>query len=464
MTEIVSKPFTSNLTENLAFLASKDGDSFKLNSLVEDAAFNSGITTTLATLGAGKGVTKFVNPIAPESVILVSVDTEGRDAFADLARAAAGLDELVIASQVDDAEIAAEGILLGSYVFDEYKAPKKAPLGAAVLPIEDDAAVQRATVIAEAINRVRDLVNLAPNELVPETLAQIAREEAEAAGCTVQIYRRKGLKKINAAGILHVGKGSVNAPRLVRIEWKPEDAPEHTTALVGKGITFDSGGYSLKPSTSMVDMKTDMAGAATVLQTLVAAARLGVKAHIVGWMCIAENMLSGRAGHPDDVITYRNGTTVEVNNTDAEGRLVLADGLLMASAEKSDRIIDIATLTGAQIVALGDRVTGIMGTDYAAELTKIAGEQDEPAWHMPLPEHLRESLDSKVTDLRNSGSRAGGMLVAGLFLKEFVDAPQWAHVDIAGPSFNKSAAYGQVPTGATGCMLRTLLAAASQAE
>lgn len=460
--DIISKEFSQDLNRHLALFASKADETYTLDTLITDADFTNGVVTALSTLAAGTGVTRIVNPADPTKLVFVSVTEEAanvREACAELARAAAGIDELVLASPVSDVADAVEGALLGAYVFDEYKEPKKAPLGALVLAVDDEAAVTRGSVIAEAANRVRDLVNLAPNELYPEVLAQIAQDEATAAGCTVTIYREEELEEIGAAGIIHVGRGSKNLPRLVRIEWAPEGAPEETIALVGKGITFDTGGYSLKPSNFMTDMKTDMGGAATVLQTLIAAARLGVQKKVVGWMCIAENMVSGIAAHPDDVITYRNGTSVEINNTDAEGRLVLADGLLMASAEGSETIIDIATLTGAQMVALGERTTGIMGTDYAKELAQVANHVGEPAWHMPLPEHLRESLDSDVADMKNSGSRYGGMLVAGLFLKEFVDAPNWAHVDIAGPSFNRGKPYGVMPKGATGVMVRTLLAA-----
>ncbi|MGV4324333.1 leucyl aminopeptidase [Trueperella pyogenes] len=462
MTEIISQEFTPDLSRNLALFASKDGESYTLNTLIDDETFTSGVVTKLDTLKPGIGVARLVNPVDATKLVFVVVTDSTvtvRDAFGELARCAAGVTQLHVATAIDAVTDAVEGALLGAYVFDEYKEPKKAPLGTLVLPVDDHDAVARGEILAEAGNRVRDLVNLAPNDLYPEVLAQIAEEEASAAGCSVTIYRDEELAEINAAGIIHVGRGSRNLPRLVRIEWAPQGAPEETIALVGKGITFDTGGYSLKPSTAMTEMKTDMGGAATVLEVLVAAARLGVKRKVVGWLCIAENMVSGIAGHPDDVITYRNGTSVEINNTDAEGRLVMADGLLMASAEGSHTIIDIATLTGAQMVALGERTTGIMGTDFAKTLTEIAGQVGEDAWHMPLPAHLRESLDSDVADMKNSGSRFGGMLVAGLFLKEFVDAPNWAHVDIAGPSFNRGKPYGVMPKGATGVMVRTLLAA-----
>ncbi|MDP9807097.1 leucyl aminopeptidase [Trueperella bonasi] len=464
MTEINSTEFTQDLSRNLAVFARKDDDSYSIDTLVTDSEFVKGVESALATLDAPKtGVVRLVNPADPKFAVFAVLrdeKTTTRAAVGDLARAAAGVGEVVLASEVDDVAEAAEGALTGAYVFAEYKEPKKAPLGTLILASDDEQALNRGQVIAEQINRTRDLVNLAPNDLVPETLAQIAEDEASAAGLDVKVYREKELEEIGAYGHLQVGRGSANGPRLVRIEWNPEGAEGETIALVGKGITFDTGGYSLKPSNAMTEMKTDMAGAATVLNTLIAAARLGLKKKVVGWLCLAENMVSGKAGHPDDVIVYRNGTSVEINNTDAEGRLVLADGLLLACEEKPEKVIDIATLTGAQMVALGERTTGVMGTcEYAKEIAGIAKKVGEDAWHMPLPQHLRESLDSDVADLQNSGSRFGGMLTAGLFLKEFVDAPNWVHLDIAGPSFNRSKPYGATPKGATGVMLRTMLGA-----
>ncbi|MFP7696041.1 leucyl aminopeptidase [Trueperella sp. LYQ143] len=467
MVNIIRESFSQDLNTHLLICAQRQDEEITLDTKITDETFCSQLLTALHTLNA-RSVTTLANPANPSYRVIVAIAaaddaTDGEDPtrslFGSVARAARGLDRLVLASDIADLPAAIEGILLGSYVFTEYKEAKETPLGTLVIDSTDEDALRRAEIVSEATNRVRDLVNMAPNHLVPETLAQIADEEASAAGCDVRIYQGKDLAEIGAAGIIHVGRGSKNRPCLVRVEYRHPDA-QSTTALVGKGITFDTGGYSLKPAQAMVEMKTDMAGAATVLQTVIVAARLELPVHVVGWMCCAENMISGIAGHPDDVIIYRNGTSVEINNTDAEGRLVLADGLLMASAEKPDRIIDIATLTGAQMVALGERVTGIMGTDDLPQrLCTLAAEAGESAWHMPLPTHLRKNLDSDVADIRNAGSRYGGMLAAGLFLKEFVDCPAWAHVDIAGPSFNRGCAYGSTPKGATGVMLRTLLRA-----
>jgi leucyl aminopeptidase len=247
-------------------------------------------------------------------------------------------------------------------------------------------------------------------------------------------------------------------PRLVKVAYTPS-RPKAKIALVGKGITFDSGGISIKPSNAMETMKSDMAGAATVLHTVLAAARLGVPVAVTAWCCLAENMPSGTAQRPSDVITIHGGKTVEVLNTDAEGRLVLADGLVAAIEEKPDVVVDVATLTGAQIVALGDRVAGVMGTDdVRGEVVASAGAAGEQAWAMPLPDELKAGLSSKVADLANvAADRAGGMLTAGIFLKDFVGDTPWAHVDIAGPSFNERTEHGYTPKGGTGYGVRTLL-------
>jgi len=231
--------------------------------------------------------------------------------------------------------------------------------------------------------------------------------------------------------------------------------------FVGKGITFDSGGLSLKPSKSMETMKSDMSGAAAVLGALQAVAALQPRVNVVGYLPMAENMPGGRAQRPSDVITMFGGKTVEVLNTDAEGRLVLADALARSAADAPDFVVDVATLTGAQLIALGPRIAGVMGSDddVAAAVTESARQSGEQAWPMPLPEELRKGLDSAVADIANvTGERLGGMLVGGLFLREFVpDGVRWAHVDIAGPSFHEGEPYGYTPKGGTGSAVRMLV-------
>ena len=285
----------------------------------------------------------------------------------------------------------------------------------------------------------------------------------------VTVLDEKALAEGGYGGILGVGQGSVRPPRLVRLDYAPTGADRHI-ALVGKGITFDTGGLSLKPPASMVGMKYDMCGAATVLAVVRAAALLRLPVRVTGWMCIADNMPSGSAIRPGDVLRTLGGTTVEVLNTDAEGRLVLADGLVAASREQPDVIVDVATLTGAITVALGTRHAGVMGDDEAVARYLAAAERvGELAWPLPLPAHMEDELDSPIADLLNAkvGDPAGGSLFAGLFLQRFVgrvsedeDSPRipWVHLDIAGVGMNKGAAYGFTDKGPTGAAVRSMIA------
>lgn len=356
-----------------------------------------------------------------------------------------------------------EGARLGAYRFTRYK---KAPVckrldivvGGEVARAQR-AAVTRANIIADGVCLARDLVNTAPNDLGPADLARIATDEAATAGIATRVWDDKALRKGGFGGLTAVGQGSARGPRLVRLSYVPKK-PSGSIALVGKGITFDSGGLSLKPPKSMETMKSDMGGAAAVLATVVTAARLRLPVAVTGWLAIAENMPSGTAQRPGDIITMRNGKTVEVLNTDAEGRLVLADAIVEAAAADPDALIDVATLTGAQLIALGNRVAGVMGNDDEQRTAVVtAGDgAGEMVWPMPLPAELRPSLDSPMADLANIGDRNGGMLTAALFLKEFVpDDLPWTHVDIAGPAFNEAAAHDYTPKGGTGFGVRTLI-------
>ena len=311
---------------------------------------------------------------------------------------------------------------------------------------------------------VRDLVNTSPSHLYPETFAAEAQRVAVAAGLDIEVLDHIALAGGGYGGITGVGQGSVHPPRLVRVAYQHPEASK-TVVFAGKGITFDSGGLSLKPPKSMEAMKSDMGGAAAVLGALQAIAALKPKVNVVGYLAMAENMPGGGAQRPSDVITIFGGKTVEVLNTDAEGRLVLADVLARSAQDSPDLLIDVATLTGAQLVALGPRISGVMGSDdaVAAAIAETAREAGEQAWAMPLPPELRKGLDSTVADIANvAGERFGGMLVAGLFLKEFVpDGVRWAHVDIAGPAFHESEPYGYTPKGGTGAAVRMLVQVAA---
>ncbi|QTE28396.1 leucyl aminopeptidase [Pengzhenrongella sicca] len=386
-------------------------------------------------------------------------------------RELAGVSAVAIALPAADvAAVAAvtEGALLGAYAFTRYRDAKTAAAHAPVATIEictplareseAKGAVARAEAIAAAVHGTRDLINAAPNDLYPEAFAELAKASVKGTGIKITVLDEKGLTAGAYGGILAVGQGSARGPRLVKVAYSPS-RPTAKIALVGKGITFDSGGISIKPAAGMEAMKSDMSGAAAVLHTVIAAARLELPVAVTGWLCIAENMPSGTAQRPSDVITIRGGKTVEVLNTDAEGRLVLADGLVAAVEEKPDVVLDIATLTGAQVVALGNRVSAVMGTDAVrADVVAAAETSGELFWPMPLPDDLRPGLNSKFADLANIGERWGGMLSAGIFLREFVGSTPWAHLDIAGPAYNEKAAHGYTPVGGTGVGVRTMLA------
>lgn len=370
-----------------------------------------------------------------------------------------------------------EGIAFVQYEYDKYKsAAKKTNQLNQVTVIStfkiSPAQLKRVKVLAEALDATRDLVNAPANDLYPAKLAQIIAAQAKIPNVKVEVWDEKRLAKEKCNGILAVGAGSVRGPRLVKITYTPTNAKAHL-ALVGKGITFDTGGISLKPATGILGMKYDMAGAATVGEATLAIARLGLPVKVTAFLCIAENMPSGSATRPNDVVTFRNGKSVEITNTDAEGRIVMADGLILASELKPDLIVDLATLTGAARVALGNRYTGLMGDDATVEKIKAAANAaGELVWHMPLPEELFELLQSDIADMMNSrvGNPSGGMLVAGLFLREFIglESPKsktrlnWAHLDFATAANNDLAAYGATVKGATGSMIRTLVSLAEQ--
>jgi leucyl aminopeptidase len=358
-----------------------------------------------------------------------------------------------------EAEAVALGALLGGYTFGRYTG-KKQDTEVILLGGDTEGAAARARVLADAMTLVRDLVNTGPSDLYPATLAAEAERVAGAAGLDVEVLDEKALADGGYGGLTGVGQGSVHPPRLARVAYTNPDATK-TVVLVGKGITFDSGGLSLKPPKSMEAMKSDMGGAAAVLAAVSVIAQLGPAVNVVGYLCIAENMPSGTAQRPSDIITMYGGRTVEVLNTDAEGRLVMADALARSAADSPDLLIDVATLTGAQLVALGPRIMGVMANDDAVlhGVVDAARRAGEAAWPMPLPEELRKGLDSPVADIANvTQERNGGMLVGGLFLREFVpEGVRWAHLDIAGPAFHEGEPYGYTPKGGTGAAVRCLV-------
>jgi len=469
-----------------------------------DKAFDGKLAATLETLGAtgGEGeATKLPAPAGFKAPVVLAVGlgeapADGgayapetlRRAAGIAARTLAGSKKAVFALPVDDAasaEAVAQGALLGAYAFTAYRKVNgngknentkkenavKEPLAEVAVtgtkPRDKayKAAAERAATLAEEVNRARDLVNTPANDLFPKSFAATVQDAAKKHGLQVEILDEKTLAKGGYGGILGVGQGSSNPPRLVKLSYTGSKNAKHL-AFVGKGITYDSGGISLKPAGHNETMKCDMSGAAAVFASIVAVARLGLRVNVTGWLALAENMPSGAATRPGDVLTMYSGKTVEVLNTDAEGRLVLADAITRACEEQPAVIIDVATLTGAMVLALGHRTFGIMSNDDAFRdvVHTAAKEAGEASWPMPLPAELCKSMESPIADIANMGERMGGGLVAGLFLKEFVgEGITWAHLDIAGPAFNEAAPFGYTPKGGTGSAVRTLVRLAEKA-
>ncbi len=362
------------------------------------------------------------------------------------------------------AQAVVEGVLLGSYSFDEYRSKPTDTKLAKVSLVGDQAAAlrrgaARAETVAAAVLWARDMVNTPAAQQSPDTFAKAAQKLLRGRDVRVEVLDVPALRRARLGGILGVGQGSKQPPRLVKMTYAPRGA-RGSVALVGKGVVFDSGGLSIKTGSGMETMKTDMAGAAAVIATMSALSGLGVKTKVVAFTPMVENMPSGEAIRPGDVLTFRNRKTAEVLNTDAEGRLILADALSLAAEAKPDVILDLATLTGACVVALGEKIAGVMGNDEGLSDRVIAASKrsGEPMWPLPLPKEYRKMLDSEIADMKNiSHGGYGGALTAGLFLQEFVDEVPWAHLDIAGPA---RAGADDGPTrrrGGTGFGVRTLL-------
>jgi leucyl aminopeptidase len=450
------------------------------------------IDVALRALGAKGGTDQVARVVAPSlpvsSVLAVGLGkdrvgapprVQGGEWPADVIRRAAGAaarslngTEAVITTLSDlDLSAAIEGLILGAYRFSDFRSSKTAPKDAglrAITVLSEDtkaktkAAAERATAIATAVATARDLVNTPPSHLYPAEFAKRAKALGEAAGLEVEVLDDKALTKEGYGGVIGVGKGSSRPPRLVRLAHRgAKNKKAKKVALIGKGITFDTGGISIKPAANMHHMTSDMGGAAAVIATVVLAAKQQLPIDVIATVPMAENMPSSTAQRPGDVLTQYGGITVEVLNTDAEGRLILADAIVRACEDEPDYLIETSTLTGAQTVALGARTPGVMGSDEfrdrVAELSQAVGEN---GWPMPLPEELKDDLKSTVADLANvSGSRYAGMLVAGTYLREFVaDGVQWAHIDIAGPAYNTGGPWGYTGKGGTGVPTRTMFA------
>ncbi|HVM01454.1 MAG TPA: leucyl aminopeptidase, partial [Acidimicrobiales bacterium] len=368
----------------------------------------------------------------------------------------------------DAARAVAEGAALAGYRFTSFKSePRACRLESLTVVAEGEAAVgvERGARLAEAVMLARDLINTPAAEMTPARLAEVAAEVVEReGGLALTVLDETAIAVERLGGLLGVAAGSHQPPRLLEIVYEPPDA-RGAVALVGKGVTFDSGGLSIKPADGMETMKTDMSGAAAVLAAMSTLPAFGPDVKVVAIIPATENMPGGRATKPGDVLRIRNGKTVEVLNTDAEGRLILADGLSLAVEAGVDAVVDVATLTGACKVALGTRVAGLMGNHdgWVAQVRAAAERAGEQVWPLPLPEDYRRQIDSEVADVKNIGGRWAGALTAGLFLREFVDDVPWAHLDIAGPARSEDDE-GYLSKGGTGFGVRTLVELLSSFE
>ncbi len=472
----------------------KDGPILASGAEEVAAAFGRTLRPLLAALGA-KGATGEVHKVPTgarlNSPLLVLVGLGKDDPTPSGLRRASGVASRSIpnaasvalalpATSAAEVRAVTEGWLLGSYRFTAYKrdtaSESTAPGNVTVLSpgarkTEIAQAFERAQTVAAAVCRTRDWVNEPPGQLTPPAFAEAVVEEVRKSKrgrgkpkVTCVVHDVESLTELGCGGILSVGAGSDAPPRLVELSYQPKGAVAHL-AFVGKGITFDSGGLAIKPAQGMLTMKCDMAGAAAVIQATMAIAELGLPVRISAFAPMAENMINGSATRPGDVVTMYGGRTVEVTNTDAEGRLVLGDALVRAVEQSPDVLIDVATLTGAMVMALGDKVAGVMGSDdVTSRLVAAGGEAGEAIWPMPIPEEMGERVKaSKVADLlQHDWIRWGGGLYAAAFLREFVGDIPWGHLDVAGPAFNGGGPWGHVTSGGTGFAVATLIDLAEQ--
>jgi leucyl aminopeptidase len=371
------------------------------------------------------------------------------------------------------AQSVVEGAILGTYAFDRYKREKVEKIVETLRVVEPDGrhrreaadGARRGQVFAEATWFARDLINAPANDVHPTHLAQVAGEIARTDGLTLEVLDRAECKKLGMGAFLGVSAGSEQPPKFIHLTWTPTGRSRKRVAIIGKGVTFDSGGLDLKTPEGMLRMKDDMSGAAAVLGVMRALPSLKPAVEVHGLIAATENMPGGAAIRPGDILKAMNGTTIEIGNTDAEGRLTLADAICFAIQKvNADEIVDMATLTGACVVALGPLCSGLFSNNngLADRLLAAADTAGERVWRLPLIDEYRENLTSDVADMNNVGPRGGGAITAGLFLKEFAGDRPWAHLDIAGPAFLEKDT-PLAPKGGTGCAVRTILTYLSDA-
>jgi len=426
----------------------------------------------------GVGQTLVIPSANGSTVVAVGVGDARRASVADVRNAAAALARAVakrtaVATNIVDAvaldarsaaQAVVEGFLMASYRYHELKSSPSVPSGTLTVVAASakargaETGAERGATTAGAVRLARDLANTPPAHLTARMLADRAVQVAQASGLEVEVFDKDKIQVLGLGGLLGVNRGSVEPPRMIKLTYNPRNASGHLV-MVGKGITYDSGGISLKPSDAMhANMKMDMSGAAAVLSAMSALSALRCKSKVTGFLMCTDNRPSGSALAMGDVLKFRNGKTAEIHNTDAEGRLVLADGLSLAVELKPDAIVDIATLTGACMAALGPKIAGVLGSNqpFIDQILEASQRTDEPAWQLPLERSYRRLLDSNIADMKNIGGPYGGAITAALFLNEFTGSVPWAHLDIAGP-MNVDGDDGWLSRGATGYGTRLLL-------
>ena len=479
--EFASGPVTEIQVDTLVVCVPADDAEWSAGAAAVDAALDGALKAALHDAAfSGKNGATFILPTpgrAARRVIVAGLNAarataeDVRSAFGSAARAARSAKSRTVACVVPETGLGAtgtfraatEGFLLGLYSFGAYRSGEE-PVEVERLVFageetrEASDGVRQGRALATGVYLARDMVFEPGNAIYPVTLAEAAREMATSVELEYEVFDERQLAEMGAGALVAVGQGSSNPPRLFRMTYTPSGESKGTIALVGKGITFDTGGMSLKPGEGMVPMKTDMAGSAAVLGAMRAIAELDLPFTVHGVVAAAENMPSDTAYRPSDVLRAMNGKTIEVISTDAEGRLVLADALVYAARLGSDIMIDLATLTGAKMVALGAESVAVFSNDVqlAKDIVAAASEAGELYWHMPLWDQLRKQLDSEIADMKNTGGRNGGAITAALFLSEFAEGKRWAHLDIAGAAW-ASSAQGYTPKGATGVGVRTLV-------
>lgn len=437
-----------------------------LENLIESKLVSAGahsVTTLLAPAGVKANVAVIVGLGKPDDFTAATAYQAAGAAsrkLSDLPR-----EKVAFFLDVDHMDHAIAGSMVGCVGQDVYRHEKKTnPIQTIVWATDDLKLIDDAQIVGESINLTRQLVNLPASDIFPESFAEQCVATGKESGFEVEVWDEERLKKERCGALLAVAQGSAMKPRLVMMRYNGGPSDQKPLGLVGKGVTFDSGGLSLKPSAGMIDMKCDMAGAATVVGAMQAIAKLKLPVNVIGFAGLVENMISGTCYRLGDVVTARSGKTIEIRNTDAEGRLVLADTIDVAVEQGVSKLIDLATLTGACMVALGPNIVGLMTNDqtWADAVSNSSKTAGEKVWQLPMDQEFAEQIKSSIADIKNTGEgRWGGAMTAGKLLEEFVQDTPWVHLDIAGPSFGDKPK-PWVDAGASGCMVRTLIEVARQ--